>query len=311
MPAFSFISCDWGTSHLRLRAVRDGDVSAAPVVQTADGVAVVAARPDGRSRPEQFQLALTTALERLDSTTAHWPIVISGMAASSVGWQELDYAPLPFPLDGAGMVCRELPTLAEHRIFLVSGVRAELDMMRGEETQLIGLAQAHELPVSAVIILPGTHSKHVRVRQRCVVDFRTFMTGELFAVLRRQSLLRHSTTTDGPVTVSAAFREGVGAGARRGLPATLFAVRARQVLRGDAAGQNTEYLSGLLIGAELAAIRSDEPCVLCAAPGLSELYTAALTELNVAHRLTVVPPPFVDELAARGQAVILRRLGLT
>lgn len=309
MAAFSFISCDWGTSQLRLRAVRDGDVSSAPVVQTAAGVAAVTAHTAGRSRPERFQAALTTALELLDHTTAHWPIVISGMAASSVGWQELDYAPLPFPLDGAAVVYCELPVLAAHRIILVSGVRAELDMMRGEETQLIGLAQTHELPESVVIILPGTHSKHVRVRQRCVVDFRTFMTGELFAVLRRQSLLQYSTTPDQPVTVSAAFREGAGAGARRGLSAALFAVRARQVLRGDAAVHNTEYLSGLLIGAELAAIRPDEPCVLCAPPGLSELYAAALAELNAAHRLTVVPPPLVEELAARGQAVILGRLG--
>ena len=285
-------------------------MSSAPVVQTEEGVAAVTARAAGRSRPEEFQAALTTALNRLDTTTTHWPIVISGMAASSVGWQELDYAPLPFPLDGTAVVCRELPALANRRIFLVSGLQAELDMLRGEETQLIGLAQTHELPTAAVILLPGTHSKHVRVRQRCVLDFQTFMTGELFAVLRRQSLLQYSTTAAGPVTVSAAFRAGVGDGARRGLPATLFTVRARQVLRGEDAGSNTEYLSGLLIGTELAAIRPDEPCVLCAAPGLSELYAAALAELNVVHRLIVVPPPLVDELAAHGQALILRRLGV-
>ena len=113
----SFTSCDWGTTNLRVRIVRD------------DAVIKELRTEQGASRlksPEEFRTALGAAMDSLGATK---PVVISGMAGSSIGWKELPYARLPFRLDGSDAVVNEI----EPDTFLISGVRSEDDVMRGEE----------------------------------------------------------------------------------------------------------------------------------------------------------------------------------
>jgi len=120
------------------------------------------------------------------------------MASSSVGWRELPYAKTPFPLDGSGVRSDELTWSKPEwlgPVHLISGVATACDMMRGEETEIIGLMSEASLASQrnrSLLILPGTHSKHVWIEDQSVVEFRTFMTGELFEVLGQQSLLKAS-----------------------------------------------------------------------------------------------------------------------
>ena len=185
-----FVSGDWGTSNFRLRLV-DGGVK--DEVRTDDGTAKLAAQPGDRA--EAFRSVLAKGLERLQAPDS-LPVIISGMASSSIGWKELPYAKLPFSLDGRDAVWEKI----EGRVHLVSGLRSDIDVLRGEETEALGLVASlgRELPFESVFVLPGTHSKHLEVNPGGIAVFRTFMTGELFDVLARQSVLRHSTDPAAP-----------------------------------------------------------------------------------------------------------------
>jgi 2-dehydro-3-deoxygalactonokinase len=254
------------------------------------------------------------------------PVVISGMASSSLGWRELPYARLPFPLDGSGLLWQDVgplypsvATRAVQPVMLISGIRGELDVMRGEETEALGLAQflAERLPKDAVVIKPGTHAKHLRIQQGTITDFQSYMTGELFDVLRQHSVLRHSTTADTIDFVQSEnlqgdFVAGVQAAAELGLSAALFRVRTRQLLENCAPPENTAFMSGVLIGAEvhdaLARTAKETALVLCAGPQTSAAYQLALESLAAGDRLSVVPPTDVDRLSLLGQRVLLDRL---
>ena len=281
-----------------------------------------------RSRPQRFRTVLQAGLRRLQGRTAlpldAVPVLISGMASASIGWCELPYARLPLALDGTGIVASQPPgeagEVAERRILLISGARTGSDVMRGEETQVLGLFQ---LPLPAalaqrsLVIMPGTHSKHLWIDDCQVRDFRTFMTGELFDVISRHSILRHSigAAPDDAAFIPPdrdAFRAGVIESQTIPLPAALFHVRTRQLLEGPSEASNRAFLSGVLIGCELASLRSEQPdrsLLLCAAPPLDQLYAVALEALELDERLTTVSPDDVARLSALGQAVVLRNLG--
>lgn len=300
----SFVACDWGTSRLRLRwRCPDGGRR-----ETAsdEGAARLAAL--GGDRAEAFAGALRRALGRLGASEG-LPVVVSGMAGSSIGWRELPYARLPFALDGAGVLSEQvLPG-----VHLVSGVRGASDMMRGEETQALGWAEqaGDALPSVATLVLPGTHSKHLRVESGAVTAIATFLTGELFEVLGRHSVLRHSIDAEafGPADSgdgeATAFDEGVAASGRMALGAALFQVRVRQVLHGRPAAANRAFLSGLLIGAELRALPGDDtPIVLAAGSGLRDSYTRAAAGCGLGSRWSAIE---VDDLCEAGQQRLWRR----
>jgi 2-dehydro-3-deoxygalactonokinase len=256
------------------------------------------------------------------------PVVISGMASSSIGWTELPYATLPFALDGRDMVWQDVGPLEAngnwHRVILLSGVRAEWEMMRGEETQLLGLTRltagrtmAHE----AVVVLPGTHSKHVHVKGDRVIDFATYMTGELFEVLGRHSVLQHSVSTSGWDSSQAScledsarsgFQEGIEAIISAPLLQQLFRVRTRQVLHGRDPEENRAFLSGLLIGTEITELArsypGSTPLVLCGGGMLNNLYKIACQVLGLQDRLQIVPDTDGERLSVLGQALMLNRI---
>jgi 2-dehydro-3-deoxygalactonokinase len=266
------------------------------------------------------------------------PVIISGMAGSSIGWLELPYARVPWRLDGSDSLWRELEPVAGprglHRVILLSGVRTATDVMRGEETEALGLFQldsvagpshrgthtTRPLPERSIVIMPGTHSKHLHVEAAAIVDFETFMTGELFEVLGRHSILRHSIGDAGPpeqypsTECAAAFKDGVRLASELPLSAALFRVRTRDVLDAAGAHQNRAFCSGLVIGGELAYLRhragSEVPIVLCATGPLAEQYAAALDSLGLGGRLNVIPSCDAKRLSALGQALVARHLGL-
>lgn len=320
-----FVNCDWGTTRLRMRVVSPAPWQLLSEYRTDDGTASIASHYHGAERPPAFAAILAEGLVPLAAqqgeTLTGAPILISGMASSSIGWRELPYATLPIKLDGAGLVWQELPQVAsrvgEHRVFLISGVRSDVDIMRGEETELLGLFTLPEVSALAsevTVIKPGTHSKHLRIRDGVLVDFETHMTGELFAVLSQHSLLRHSvgdvTAASAPLEASA-FTAGVEHGSQRSLSSAIFRVRTREVLDGLPPASNLAFLSGVLVGAELGGLARNAghtPIVLAATEPLATSYRLALEHLGVSGRLTIVPPDDVELLSARGQAQLLTQV---
>jgi 2-dehydro-3-deoxygalactonokinase len=280
-----FTSCDWGTTNLRVRIVRGNTII--KELRTEQGASTL-------KSPEEFRTALVTAMNSLGAAK---PVVISGMAGSSIGWKELPYARLPFCLDGSDAVVDEI----ESDTFLISGVRSEEDVMRGEETELLGLAIGQE---ELAVILPGTHSKHCIVRNGAMVSFRTFMSGELHALFSAHGILRQSMA---PGWDEAAFLEGIDESTHGSLTSTLFKVRTRGLLHGKSPVSNSSFLSGLLIGSELLALPKDVPLVLAAAGAIATPYRIAFRALGLDSRSRIISDDEAAILAVRGQRKFLEQ----
>jgi len=252
-------------------------------------------------------------------------VIISGMASSSVGWRELPYARVPVGLDGSSIAQDSFElNVGDNRrvrVQLISGVRGETDMMRGEETEILGLfsdGRHARIAGDGIAVLPGTHSKHVHLRNQQITDFRTYMTGELFDVLSAHSLLRASVQpSDGaPATTllepasHEAFVAGVRESSVSGLAGSLFQTRVRTVLQKVSPAVNRWFLSGLLIGSEvagLAAQESERPVLLASPEPLHVAYRLAFEILGLGERLSVVPPEEMSLASVRGHHALFRR----
>ncbi|MCI0536359.1 MAG: 2-dehydro-3-deoxygalactonokinase [Verrucomicrobiales bacterium] len=335
--ASDFLSCDWGTTSFRLRWVCGTDRSIIREVREQAGVkalyeqALVEGAFTEEERAGVFTRFLREKIAKLmageTADPRHMSLVISGMASSSVGWRELPYANTPFALDGKGLRFEEMKWNAPAwigRTYLLSGVATPHDIMRGEELETIGLMSEPSLAsarAQCLLILPGTHSKHVWIEHESVVDFRTWMTGELFTVMGKHSLLRASVDLDAPESASfsedhrLAFQEGVLWAKQHGLAEGLFRVRTRSVLEQRPIPDNTAFFSGLLIGAELRHLlrldggdtRGDtSPVILGAAGRLSGFYAAALDILLSESRpWQRVSSQQVERATVAGHAIFL------
>lgn len=324
-----FFNCDWGTTHFRLRLVDSLSGEILQELRTSEGVANLYAG-DSHSREARFQAVLRQHVSKMTTTVGEQvvsaPVLISGMASSSIGWRELPYAQVPFSLSGEDLSFARLEQESAdfpHPVYLFSGLASERDVMRGEEMELIGWGTLSpeflEQNESFWAVLPGTHSKHVKIRQKTIVDFQTHMTGELFQVLGRHSSLRHSAgdmtalpfTESTEVDWKAAFQQGVEQAAVQGLGASLFQVRARQVLCKESLPLSAAFFSGLLIGAELSvflATPQTEKIILIAAAELSPLYELAFAQLQLTPRIVVTPAADLMRLTALGQYQSYRKI---
>jgi 2-dehydro-3-deoxygalactonokinase len=207
------------------------------------------------------------------------PLLLAGMVGSNRGWVEAPYVPCPAGLHdlAAALVWPE-----EGRTAIVPGVSFvdpdEADVMRGEEVQLLGAFAAGIVSADSLVCHPGTHNKWARLRGGRIERFRTVMTGEIFNLLRENSIL--SDLLSGPAEPGRAFEQGVRRGlADECLPAELFKIRAR-VLLGEARAEDAaSFGSGLLIGTDVrAGLREGEDgeVVVMGRPELTQLYAEAL-----------------------------------
>ncbi|CAD0187073.1 2-keto-3-deoxy-galactonokinase [Ruegeria sp. THAF57] len=233
----------------------------------------------GRLRKTEFQPALLELIEDwLGGTTTD--VVACGMVGARQGWVEAPYSTVPVaPLPSAPI--RVPDTDPRIRTFVVPGLKqnAPPDVMRGEETQIAGFLAGRQ-NWDGVLCLPGTHTKWVQISADEVVSFRTFMTGELFELLRGQSVLRHSV---GEGWDDVAFAEAVTDTLSKPeqLAARLFGLRAADLLRGEDPGVARAHLSGFLIGAELAATRPywlGQQIAIIGAEGIAKVYESALKQ---------------------------------
>ncbi|HYG06183.1 MAG TPA: 2-dehydro-3-deoxygalactonokinase [Stenotrophomonas sp.] len=226
---------------------------------------------------------------------ARWPqaarIYASGMIGSNIGWSDAGYADCPTTLAQLAARLHEV-RIGEVAVAIVPGLACRRahddapDIMRGEETELLGLIAAGSLPATGLVALPGTHSKWVRLQNGAVMEFMTAMSGEIFDRLTAAGLL--ASVVEGPAEAGPAFSAGLQAGhdSGLGLGTLLFGARAR-VIRGDLPRrEGASYLRGVLIGAELADVRRQwgdaltEPVPLIGAAPVCALYAQALAELG-------------------------------
>ncbi|PPK85027.1 2-dehydro-3-deoxygalactonokinase [Neolewinella xylanilytica] len=306
-PAY-FISCDWGTTNFRLRVVESGSQHVVAEVGSGRGIREVFEafqRSGTNSQRDYFANYLLAQLVTLPKPYRHAPVVASGMASSNMGIRELPYAELPIGARGENLVCEWLDLGATHRLLLVSGVKGSNDIMRGEEVQAVGLIDRMEN--AGTLVLPGTHSKHLRYTGGVFTDFRTYMTGELFELLSRKSLLSASVEA-GPLGQSEreAFDEGV-LQAMNGRPTgNLFSVRVQTVLNDYPKKDNYHFLSGLLIGEELRQLTVTAGSVYLAAAGtLSTAYSRAFKILGLDNRLVSFDAEILRHALLFGQTKLL------
>ncbi len=273
-PSFKadWIAADWGTSRLRLWAVAaSGAVMA--IRETEEGMAGLEAG--------EFEDRLLKAVENWLVSGTVTPVIICGMAGAREGWAEAGYRPVPARLpDWTGAI--KAPTRDPRLdVRILPGLSQEdpADVMRGEETQIAGLL-SEEPDFDGLVVLPGTHTKWVRVSGGMVRSFSTYITGELFHLLGTKSILRHSLNhSDG--WDWAQFDDALeGALANpAGMTQRLFGLRARALLQGlDPAGVRAR-LSAELIGTEIAALwkgATGLPVMLVGTDELNSLYRHAL-----------------------------------
>jgi 2-dehydro-3-deoxygalactonokinase len=273
--AIAVVGVDWGTTHRRAYGLNQ---SGQCVAEYADDDGALACK--GR-----FPQALQALLHSLQAQPH--AVILSGMVGSALGWQVVPY------VDGAVA----LPELSQHLMavetpgptssvaivpgYCVRNAAGVPDVMRGEETQLLG---AHCLGHSdGWFVLPGTHSKWVQLRHGRVVQLRTYMTGELFDMLGRHGTLAAAAGSAEAAWDDAAFAQGVQVAQAGGaLSHHLFGCRARVVSGDMQPADSRAYLSGLLIGTELHDVLKDEPGAagdaafqLIGSPALARLYQSA------------------------------------
>ncbi|MEO0471372.1 MAG: 2-dehydro-3-deoxygalactonokinase [Bacteroidota bacterium] len=269
-----FLSCDWGTTHFRLRLVKTDTLEVIQAWKSEAGVKTVHQWWQQQDELDQESFFRQFLQKQMDQSFDE-PIVMSGMASSSIGLRELPYA--DFPIDPAGE--NLLWERVGDKMVLISGVKAENGMMRGEEVQAVGLAKEMG-PEKATLILPGTHSKHLLWEEGAFRDMRNYMTGELFAVLTQHSILSASVRESewGPKE-EVAFQEGIELSKKGHLLGQLLQVRANDVIGGVSPQENYAFLSALLIGHELQEISpATKRIVVAATEPLLSLYQMGLRQ---------------------------------
>ena len=292
-PAPDWIAVDWGTTHLRLWHM------------AADGTVLARINDDrGVNRLHRDDFAPTLAA-LAPAGHARMPVVICGMAGSRQGWAEAPYAKVPCTPPGiAQATALQSGAFDAH---ILPGVRQDspADVMRGEETQIAGFL-AQDPGFDGVLCLPGTHTKWVHLSAGEIVSFRTFMTGELFALLSQQSVLRHCVAEDG--WDDAAFTEALGDIQRQpaDLAARLFSLRAERLLHDLPPHSARARLSALLIGSELVAARPywlGQNVVVAGSGGFAQAYQTALKMQGVQARAIDADPLTLAGLRAAYQTL--------
>lgn len=324
MPASrqpALIGLDWGTSSLR-GYLFAGDGGVIEAVTQPWGIQHL---PAGG-----FPAAFRGLVGAWRQQWPDLPVLAAGMVGSRQGWREVPYVDCPADV---GRIARGLLAFDSEagRIYLVPGVieRGPLpNVLRGEETQVVGaLARGRAFAADSLVVLPGTHAKWVQVRDGRIIGFETFMTGELFAVLREHSLLGRPAREAAAAAIDAAAREAAfarGLAVARdsgpaGIAGRLFTTRSLYLTGELPPAATLDYLSGLLVGEEIRSASAGHrtasqevgpgggplpPIVLIGEPLLCERYREAFAAFGVTE------VDVVGDSAAAGLWQVAREAGL-
>ncbi|MSP53578.1 MAG: 2-dehydro-3-deoxygalactonokinase [Gammaproteobacteria bacterium] len=277
----NFIAVDWGSSNFRAYVVDElGRVGQR--TKAHQGIA--------RVKDESFPKTTRRLLGKWFNKYPETPVIMSGMIGSRQGWQEVAYVSCPATI---GSIAAGTEKIVNHTferdIYIVPGLKLargndDFDIMRGEEIQAFGALQ--ELPPADrhLICLPGTHTKWVEIRNGEIVNFKTFVTGEIFSLLARYSVL--SSNMDGVTYYPEVFAKGLKMAMQSDdLLGDIFKVRIQALLGKLRPPEVSSYLSALLIGAEIKSAQKMfgdiKNIAVVAAPWLIEMYEQCLAPLNI------------------------------
>lgn len=276
----ALIAIDWGTSSLRAWRM---DASGEILERRRDGLGIL--KVENGNFPAAFEKVVGDWTKSAPSA----PVLMAGMIGSRQGWVEAPYANCPASVEVVG--CHLAPVPQFPNVHIVPGLSRRAaneapDVMRGEETQIFGLDLK-----DALVILPGTHSKWTSVRGGAIEWFSTFMTGEVYDVLKKHSILGRMMEDKPQDGILAGFDAGLdeGLSGASGTLQSLFSTRTRGLFGELSAQDSAGYLSGLLIGAEIREglaglnVRKVKPkeAMLVGADSLVSLYAHALERASI------------------------------
>ena len=294
------IGIDWGTTSLRAFLI-DADGNVIDRSLSPEGIMQIP--------KETFEAAFDRLIGPWLANT-NLPILVSGMITSRNGWIETPYAGLPMGAHGLAQTLVPHETTSGTLIHFITGASAEHtsgpDVMRGEETQIIG---AFALGLrDGTFVMPGTHSKWVQVSNEQIIDFSTYMTGEIFTALKEHTIL--GKLMESVEFNAEGFEKGITAGLDGGssLLRNLFYVRTLPLLDKIPKSEVSDYMSGLLIGSEVSTATSQledtDPITIVGRSDLSERYEIALRVAGVECRRAP------DDVVANGHFLIASAAGL-
>ena len=312
MSTPKLIALDWGSTSARAYLMsEESDVIGQRVAQL--GVLNV--------KDSDFEGALLELCGPWLMVRINTPIIAAGMIGSRQGWAEAPYVEAPAGLSELSAKLTPVPIGKGRRLWIIPGVSfagadGVPDVMRGEETQIFGaLNTSAREQGSGLFVLPGTHSKWVRVEDGRIVWIKTFMTGELFSVLSEHSILGKLIKTGENPDLDA-YERGVYYAHNDpfGLASLLFSARALPLFDKLPATGIADYLSGLLIGHEIYSCEraltamgsSYDGVTLVGEVGLVRKYQRALTLLGWSSTAAPAFPAATGIFRIAGQAGLLR-----
>ena len=296
LPEAALVGVDWGTTQRRVYAL---DSVGALLRQHTDADGALACK-------DRFPESLDTALEELQARPS--TVILSGMVGSALGWVPVPYLDetvalqdLPAHLHAVPRAAGQPPALIVPG-YCLRDAHGQPDVMRGEETQLLGASLLGH--GDGWFVLPGTHSKWVQLQAGRVVALRTYMTGELFDLLGRHGTLAAAAGAEAAPWEEGAFQHGLESAQHGALGQQLFGVRARAVCGDMPAAHARAYLSGLLIGAELHDVLRHSNCAagaqsicLIGTSALAQHYLAAAAPLQMRFEVLDAQRAYVRALA--------------
>ncbi len=275
-----WFAADWGTSQLRVWGVSStGEI----VFQTNSN------KGAGFLKQGEFESSLLNLISQQILDKSEIPVVICGMAGSRQGWKEAQYVKMPTKISQVFQSVITVKTEDSRlKVYILPGLCQQdidnPDVIRGEETQLIGLIDSTK-DFSGIVCMPGTHSKWVEIEDGTICSSRTYFTGELFSLLCNHSMLRHSieyVKSD----KNSGFFEGVERAFKESTSAfsDIFSIRARQLLFDSTKAWSYSFLSGLLIGHEIKHGISQEKVrqvTIIGETSLVENYSTAFAQIGI------------------------------
>lgn len=318
------LCCDWGTSAFRLTLIDRSTARILAVDKDDQGIARTFELWKNQTNPatdrkafylDYIQSRIALLEQQVNASLKEVPMVISGMASSSIGIEELPYKELPFAVNGSDLIINKYVNglYSEHEVLLISGVKSKTDdVMRGEETLLTGSIPDEMNGEEMLCIFPGTHSKHIRIRNQQALTLQTFMTGEFFDLLIHHSILAHSVSANDRFLepkMKKNFERGVLKGVTSNLLHSCFSVRTNNLFHLNNPEESFYFLSGLLIGNELTELVNKEINItLVCGASLHRLYETALEVLNATGSSLSYKSVPEDEALIRGQLNIYNAL---
>ena len=275
------IIIDWGTTNFRAFAMSK-EHELLDSITLAIGLLNI--------EKDDFSSTLKQVLENLiGKHYKQLPVFMAGMVGSSQGWVNVDYVSTPVSLRELVSGCHRFILPWGAKAYIYPGVshqysNSKFDVMRGEEVQAFGFSHLINCD-SALIILPGTHSKHISLNHNKIDAVTSYLTGELFSLLLGHSILGRGLP-DSQIMYQKAFIRGVREAQQGEFSQRIFLARTHLLFEQLLAEEVSDYLSGMLIGFELRNIDKHHKIHLVGADDLCEKYQLAATEMG--HNVEII-----------------------